>query len=805
MPKQFFTSLIIFIAFFSVGYYGHAQNMDSLITIQREADPQEKIYVHFDKNYYNPGETIWFKAYVFAGMDPSEASRNFYAELLDESGSIIDRKTAPVTGSSASGSFDLPEKLNKPLLYFRAYTVGMLNSDTAFVYLKPVSIIVPVVAVKATAKAITPPTIRFLPEGGDWVTGLNISMAFKVTGAKDMPVEATGFVKDNDGNKVADFATQLNGMGVFMISPLPGRTYTAVWKDETGKSYTTPMPPPKAQGIALQVKDDGTANKRFTIQRTDDAPEPEKMLHLVATMNQHLVFSANINLTAKKSTAALLPVKDLPTGILQLTLFDQNYKPLAERICFVNNHDYEFDADAFVPQKNMGKRGLNKGEIVITDTLAANLSISITDADLNESETYDDNIISHLLLTGDLRGKIVNPYYYFFSTSDSAAFHLDLVMLTHGWRRYNWPQVLAGKVPAKRWPENNYLSLDGQVAGSMAGGFAPGTTLTGIMKTMDSVTTIVNLPVSRKGKVFSDGMIFYDHAKFYFQFSDKKMQFDKSMLTVTNGLRNGYKIAAIDTGSKAEAMLLDADIIARNIKNNAAEQRMIALRNMKAVELQNVTVTAKAKTPLQKMEEKYVSGMFNGDGRGFDLTSDPSAMASQSVFQYLQGRVAGLQINAAQNPPTLSWRGSSPGLFLNEMQADAQQIGNTPMSDIAYIKVFSPGQTGVLSNSAGGAIVVYTKKGEDRKSDAKGLDYLQLTGYSPVKEFYAPDYATSAAMNDVGDQRTTLYWNPYVVLNKARKRFKFQFYNNDVTKRYRLVVEGINDEGKLFHVEKLIQ
>src|ERR1051326_8867846 len=61
-----------------------AQKLDSLLDIQRKADPQEKIYVQFDKNYYNAGETIWFKAYLFTGNDPSEVSKNFYADLIDE-------------------------------------------------------------------------------------------------------------------------------------------------------------------------------------------------------------------------------------------------------------------------------------------------------------------------------------------------------------------------------------------------------------------------------------------------------------------------------------------------------------------------------------------------------------------------------------------------------------------------------------------------------------------------------------------------------------------------------------------------
>ena len=39
-----------------------AQKTDSLVTAQY---PSQKIHLHIDKDIYLPGETIWFKAYLF--------------------------------------------------------------------------------------------------------------------------------------------------------------------------------------------------------------------------------------------------------------------------------------------------------------------------------------------------------------------------------------------------------------------------------------------------------------------------------------------------------------------------------------------------------------------------------------------------------------------------------------------------------------------------------------------------------------------------------------------------------------------
>jgi hypothetical protein len=434
--------------------------------------------------------------------------------------------------------------------------------------------------------------------------------------------------------------------------------------------------------------------------------------------------------------------------------------------------------------------------------LPANLSLSIVDADLNERNAMDDNIVSHFLLTGDLRGKITSPYYYFFSNEDSAAIKLDLVMLTHGWRRYNWDNVLAGRISPPKMKESNYLSLSGKVAGLPQGSIGAGLQLTGILQTADSAKNFIVLPVERNGTVFTDGLVFYNQAKLYFNFNKKNLSFDKSMLLLDNGLRKGYTKTLLDSNLKATTIQIPpATIAANNKANRMSLQASRLMANSKV--MSTVTVTARAKTAKDKMEEKYVSGLFTGDAVSFDLVNDPFSTGYTDIFQYLQGKVAGLQIGTGGGEPSLSWRGGSPVLYLNEMQADANMIQSTPVSDIAYIKVFRPGSS-IVSGGGGGVIAIYTRKGGDSQPDpnAKGLSYIPIAGYSVVKQFYSPDYATVSEREAYNDVRSTLYWNPSIFLDKSRKRVRLKFYNNDITKRFRLIMEGINTEGKMIHVEK---
>jgi hypothetical protein len=807
MQKQMYT-YFIFPFFLLCWVNAGAQNIDSLLGVYRQADPQEKVYVHFDKNYYNPGETIWFKAYIFDGLERAVTTKNFYAELVDETGNVITRVTAPVGESSSAGSIALAANLSKNLLFFRAYTSAMLNGDTNFIFVKPIRIITNAKAVKSKQPPVAN-TIAFLPEGGDMIAGIASVLAFKATDANGLPVNAKGYIKASDGTKTGDFITVHDGMGWFKIEPKQGLSYTAVWKDESGKETSTALPAVKNEGISLQVTD-MRDNKKFVLQRSDNVSEDAKTLRIIAYMNQQLVYYAKVNLGTNSITSGMIPVKQLPSGILQVTVFDKNFKPLAERITFVNNHDYEFDADAWIPVLNKNKRGLNTLEVQVSDTFRANLSLSVTDADLNVPVSpNEDNIISHLLLTGDLHGKIAHPYYYFFSTADSTSMYLDLVMLTNGWRRYNWDNVFTGKAPPVKVKESNYLAINGKLIGMQTGRFSPDTKLNGILQTKDSAKNFISLPVDKKGEMQMDGFIFYDFAKLYFQFNDKKLVFDKSLLHVDNGLYHSPDKLLLDEENRKTGLEPDTNVVSKNIKNSSDEMKIAIQRARREKEqvLKEVVVTGRVKTNEQKMDEKYASGMFSGgDSRNFDVANDPFAASSLSIFQYLQGKVAGLQINTGANPPSMTWRGGSPVIYLDEMQTDASFMQNLNMNDVAYVKVFSPGSTGVISSSGGGAIAVYTKKGADRTTNDKtGLGYVQITGYTPVKQFYSPDYATSSSLNELPDLRTTLYWAPYIILDKNQKRVKIQFYNNDVSRRFRVVLEGINANDKLVRVEKVIE
>ncbi|MDO6435097.1 hypothetical protein Q4E93_31065 [Flavitalea sp. BT771] len=803
--NAFFICLI-----FCLPKFSFSQQLDSVMNIYANNFPQEKVYVHFDKKIYNPGETIWFKAYIFSGADPSLFSKNFYTELSDADGTIIERKVSPILEATAAGNYDLPKVLKSRHLHFRAYTTWMTNFDTAFYYEKDIR-----VYDKKTDSGVTAipqqAMIQFFPESGDMVAGVESMVAFKANDQFGLPVKVKGMIVDGKGKSLINFSAEHDGMGKFAVTPDKGDSLIAVWTDEHGVERRTPLPAVKPMGVVLRTVT-GHQKILFSVARSGEGGPEYKHLVIMGHMHQHMVYKAKINLEENFMSGGTIPTAQLPTGVLQVTVFTETNLPVAERVVFVNNNEYIFSPELAVMAKNTNKRGNNVLQVEVPDTLRSNLSIAVTDATADGDFPLDDNIISHLLLLGDIRGYVHNPYYYFSGEADSLTNHLDLVMMTHGWRRFKWDQVVKGKLPVIKNPEQDYLSMKVEVLGIDPYKIAKEESLNVILSKKDSSTQMLQLPHLSGIKFGITGLVFFDTAKAYYQFNVNRKLSNEAAVTFNTGLVRGGRMARPLTTTYDGWTAEDSLYLRRNRFVYEEAARIKPIIDQKIKTLESVTVKGRVKTDAQKLDEKYASGMFaGGDAYTFDLVNDPYAVSMMDIFQYLQGKVAGLQITTAGSPggtPSLTWRGSTPSLYLNEMQVDAQQLQSTPVSDVAMVKVFRPGSGVGFGGGAGGVIAVYTRKGGDEKrNDAnfKGLDRATLVGYSVMKEFYVPNYLETSPESVQEDIRTTLYWKPFLLTDKDNKKISIKFFNNDITKKLRVVLEGVNEEGKLTHVEKIIQ
>jgi len=769
-----------------------AQSIDSTLKRYAADFGQERTWLHYDKAAYGAGETVWFKAYLMSGIFPAEESKTLYVDFMDPEGKLLLHGAYPMMHAGTNGQFDVPLDYKGDFIRIKAYTKWMLNFDSTLLYNKAI----PILSVKKgkTAETDNRSVLQFFPEGGDMVTGVKSKVAFKAERTGGEPVNIRGVIKDSKGKWIDSIRSTHDGMGYFFITPLGNEKYTAIWRDEKGNEYQTALPAVKENGIAIQVE---LAGKKRNVTITPARSNNAGTIHVLGTMNQQLAFKTSREM-GKDPVQLSIPVQELSSGVLIITVFNDQWQPMAERITFVNNGEYLFTPAINIAQQGLGRREKNKVTIKVPDTLS-NISVSVTDMGIGVDNT--NTIVSHMLLGSELKGRVYKPAYYFSAATNKVADDLDLVMLTHGWRKFRWDDVVAGKMPVIRHPrDTSYLALSGRVYDLPATQLREAGDMILVSKQGEGESQTSLVTVNDDGYFEDPAMVFFDSLKVFYKLNRKGMS-KASVRFMENFLPPGAA-GTQQTGTYYDQGL-DTTGYARHLVFAREAARM--LQQQQDEMLANVTVMGKVKSKLDYMDEKYTKGLFGMDGIKFDMTNNEAAKGGAlNILYYLQGRVAGLTVTSGK-PPSLYWRGETVYVFLDEIQTTVQQVSSISVSDIAFIKVFRPPFVG--NNSGGkGAVALYTRRGDEEPEARAGDRQAEIVmGYTKIKEFYSPAYGDSKTLSSAKDIRTTLYWNPQLEINTGEQNASFEFYNNDISNGFRITIEGMTPDGRLTHIERIVK
>ena len=256
-----------------------------------------------------------------------------------------------------------------------------------------------------------------------------------------------------------------------------------------------------------------------------------------------------------------------------------------------------------VQRWGLNKRAKNELKITVPDSLIANLSISVTDAGIGVDSS--NNIVSHLMLSSELKGEIYNPAYYFSNTNRNVADHLDLVMLTHGWRRFKWDQVLSGKIAKPVYPKDtSYITLSGKVQGVLPGQIGRDASVLLMVKQADTDGKMLLVPVEPNGTFNDPATIIFDTAQVYYSFQKPNELKGASVQFMTDRL----PAPTLNPSAFIKPYGLSPDTTGNYRQFILAEEANSLAEMLKVKTLENVTVKSKGKTTVQLMDERYASG-----------------------------------------------------------------------------------------------------------------------------------------------------------------------------------------------------
>lgn len=471
--------------------------------------PQEKVYVQMDNTNYFQGDTIWFSAFTRqtnTGM-PSTVSEVLYVELFSQEGYLMERKLIHMKDGRGNGFFSLDYPVQYSGFYeLRAYTRWQLNwgrvahphstlANRWFVdeesrnlyfrdYEKLYSRVFPVydkpskpgdfdrtMSMRPMRRYYGKDTdhrklqLHIYPEGGNLIEGIPQRVAYEAVWNDGTAAE--GYLQVGT-DKVP---VQNRGRGCLMLPARKAEVGKLVFVEQTGESVTAELPKTEAEGVVLTMEHKG-GEWTVTYQLTEGL-SPDSLALTVMHEGNLLDFRT---LEGRKGMCSFSDSK-LKPGVQQVTLFDTQGRIFADRLFFVRKQEME--------QPLLSVSGLTGTydpfapiELEVSSTSAAEETISLSVRDgIQEEKLYDNaGIMGEMLLCSELKGFIPDPEWYFRKDDEEHNQALDLLMMTQGWRRFNWREMavrgqwelsqpseraplIFGRVENNRWSAQEIISL----------------------------------------------------------------------------------------------------------------------------------------------------------------------------------------------------------------------------------------------------------------------------------------------------------------------------------------------------------
>lgn len=741
---------------------------------------QEKIFMHTDRNFYLSGDVLWFKLYQVDAQfhQPLAISNVAYVELLDTENKPILQSKIEANNGSGQGSLYLPLSVPSGIYTLRTYTNWMKNFGPDFFYSKRITIVNTHQSRPENQVAVVPPApeINFFPEGGNLVYGMHSRIACKVTTGDGKGLSFTGKIIDENNTTAANFESLAFGMGSFYFTPQQGHQYKAIIQVK-GNLYTSVLPQIYQTGYVMSLSSE---NRQFlTVQVQTNLPYEEEMYLIVHTRQQ---LKATTLAVIKNGKAAFTIDKAiLGEGISQFTLFNAQRKPVCERLYFTYPSDplqiVVSGIQPAYPERSKIEMSIQAMNAKQQPTLA-DLSMAVYRID-SLQQVDETNISAYLWLSSDLTGYIESPEYYFTNTDHSQTFAaLDNLLLTQGWRRFRWEDVLKDNLPVLSFPpEIKGHIIQGKVISNKTDlPVAHSTTYLSIPGPSADIGVSVS---DQMGNVRFNMKKMYGNGEIILQTDP---QSDTSThVEIGNPFSEQYNhqsLPAFSLSNKYRESLLDKSI-ATQVQNLYSGEKINQLERL----VDTIPF-------YQKADETYFLDNYTR------FTSMEEVMREYVMYMDVQKNREGFALRLLDK--------SSQQFFTNQPLI---LVDGVPFFDVNHLMKFDPRKIRkldvvnhryLLGSTIFSGIMnwsTYQSNLADFELEPKAT-VIDYEGLQSKREFYTPRYDTELQKNNhLPDFRNVLYWASQIPLTDKGEG-KLSFFTSDIPGKYIVVIQGLTSSGQ---------
>jgi hypothetical protein len=777
----------------------------------------EKVYLHTDRNFYAAGDNIWFKAYLVNGQSNYlvNTSNTLYTELIDPSNTIIARQVIRMDSGYGAGDFKLNDSMAGGSYRIRAYTNWMRNFGDHFIFEKQLQVKAVVEGNKKNSVTqkdqtiISPATvlpsydIRFFPEGGAMLEGVNTVVAFKATDVNGKGVDVSGKIFSPGGDTIASFKSTHKGMGVFSCTATAGVQYKAVVASKGEKSIVNFVTPVK-DGYVMKVTDNGsgTVQVNITSNAATQLLHPSGELTIAAKHGGRILYKEKV-LVKDNQAAVTITTKDFPTGICSITLYDDNLRPNCERLVYVTD-DSPLTVNMIIQKSSYRSKEKVTVQIAVTDAaqnpVQTSLSLAAIDDEIEKASS--ENISTYLLLQTEIKGTIEDATAYFDVNNPERFKQLELLLLTQGWRDFLWRTIADTSIAIRYMPEQG-ISISGKIKQKFS------------QKPLADMNISLQAPGAKgdkwftthsdaQGNYFLDGIPLYGVQTLKLSAVNSKAEKAGELLMdslFSNPLPVTVKRTAYDTAAFTR------------FAQDAVKRYAVEKNNKWFTVLPGVTVNSKKSTEFLR-DGAYMSFGYPVDN--FTITAADFTYGDLRTF--LAKKVPGAFYDMENDGVYFLANGKQlrPRFIVDKREDVFERIDYyaLPMQQVLNVTVRhlvgqpsftrTEGYDGNVRDLGSMPVDIFVvnlslKPGAFNQDPSRII--TEVNGYYQAKIFYAPNYAVD---KEVPDERTTIHWAPLITTD-ANGKASVSFYNADPKTTIRLDVQGLSTKGKTIVATKKYQ
>jgi TonB-dependent SusC/RagA subfamily outer membrane receptor len=442
--------------------------------------------------------------------------------------------------------------------------------------------------------------------------------------------------------------------------------------------------------------------------------------------------------------------------------------PVSERLAFNNRRDFlNFDIQ--------GSSGMDSLYIILNlpGSASANTyfdgAVSVILSDSVPAGNPAINILTELYLTSDLPGNIEHPAYYLSQATPEIRRNTDLLMLTHGWTRYTWRDIVNNEVPKIKYPPEEGITIEGKIT-----------------------REILEFPL----KNADVKLYIQDEYNDEFQtYSGENGRFRFDNLNYSDTI--DVKIVARREGGGKNLLIHIEEITPDKVTDLQHDNYLTTESkiNMRAYrKIQN-----KLAQEQMQLREKELDSIFSRSIHGRPdnvLWGDELPSGYSNLQEAMRGRIPGVNITGdriiIRGVGTLMGS-TDPLVIVDDVPTDVSVLRSIPVEDVDRVEILKGPSTAMYGSRGGnGVIAVYTKRGSYMK---KGEIEFSMLGYHITEKFYSPGTSTIQQKADNKMLPVTLYWNPEIEVGSKEVQIAIPNERNSLNKI--IIIEGTDGQGNI--------